>query len=66
MKIFNPLKCAADDFAIVESDQMLVSAVAYDVILNPYPWIIGGATITNDLRFSVLTDDQGNVLARSI
>jgi hypothetical protein len=66
MKVFNPLKCGADDFAIIESDQILVSAVAYDVILDPYPWIVGGATITNDLRFSVLTNDEGNVLAGSL
>lgn len=61
MKIFNPLKCAADDFAIVESDQMLVSAVSYDAVTE-YRWVVGGQQITNDLRFSVLVDDQGNVL----
>jgi len=61
MKVFNPSKCAPDDFATVESDQILVSAVAYNIV-DAYPWFVSGVDIGNDMNFSVLTDDLGNVL----
>ncbi len=46
MKVFNPLKCKADDFATVESDQILTTEYGYS---------------TQD-DFSVLVDGNGNVL----
>jgi hypothetical protein len=68
MKVYNPLSCRRPDFASVESDLILTTATAYEIV-SPYPVDFGKppeVTIQVDKEFSVLADWQGNVLSDTL
>jgi len=49
MKVFNPLNCKRPKFSTVESDLILTSSTSY----------------ADDSEYSVLIDENGNVLSKS-
>ncbi len=65
MKVFNSLKCPVDgdDFATIESDQILTTEVGLRVILEEP--ILVPPVLTNEYGdYSVLIDFNGNVLTQ--
>ncbi len=64
MQVFNPLKCKSDDFATVESDQILTTSVGLRVaIVLP----AGSPPVVEQVcdDYSVLIDFNGNVLTEA-